>query len=65
MEFKITPKAARINAGLTQDEAAKALGVSTPTLINWETGKRIPRADYVDKMLSLYGVPAELFSMPY
>ena len=33
---KITLKAARVNSGLTQAEAAKEMGVSTVTLGLWE-----------------------------
>ena len=34
--MKITLKAARVNAGLTQTEAAKAIGIGVVTLIKWE-----------------------------
>lgn len=33
---KITLKAARVNAGLTQTELAKKIGKSEATIINWE-----------------------------
>ena len=33
---KITLKAARVNAGLTQDETAHALGKTKQTIVNWE-----------------------------
>ena len=36
--MKITLKSARVNANLTQLEAAKRLGVTRETLSNWETG---------------------------
>lgn len=35
-KFQITLKAARVNAGLTQEELAKTLGISVNTLIQWE-----------------------------
>ena len=38
----ITLKAARVNKGLTQDEAGKLLGVSQYTISNWESGKTYP-----------------------
>ena len=53
---KITLKAARVNAGFTQKEAAKALGISNKTLVNWEKGVSFPKADMVDKICALYGV---------
>lgn len=34
--IQITLKAARVNVGLSQKEAAKALGISQNTLIKWE-----------------------------
>lgn len=34
--MKITMKAARVNAGLTQVEAAKLIGIGASTLIGWE-----------------------------
>lgn len=40
--MEITMKAARINAGYTQKEAAKLLKVSKDTVSNWERGKSYP-----------------------
>ena len=33
--MQITLRAARVNAGLTQDEAAKAMGRTIQTIVNW------------------------------
>ena len=52
----ITMKAARVNAGLTQKDAAKALGISKGTLSGYEAGKVIPKMDIAKKMATLYGV---------
>lgn len=52
----LTLKAARINAGLTQKEAAKALGVTDITLHNWEKGNRIPNTKNVIKIMKLYNI---------
>ena len=38
-ELKITLKAARVNAEMTQDEAAERMGKSKQTIVNWENGK--------------------------
>jgi DNA-binding XRE family transcriptional regulator len=56
MGIKITLAAARVNAGLTQKEAAKALCVSNKTLGAWESGKSSPKAKYVVTLCELYGV---------
>ena len=53
---KITLKAARVNAGLSQKEAAKRLGVSNKTLHSWESGKTFPSADKIDALCALYGI---------
>ena len=38
-EFKISLRAARINAELTQEQAAKLMGRNKQTIVNWESGK--------------------------
>lgn len=54
--LKISLKAARINAGLSQKEAAKLLKVSNKTLQSWESGKTAPGAKYIDAICVLYHV---------
>lgn len=56
---KITLKAARVNADLTQREAAKALKIDVSTLQNYETGKTVPDWEMVKKIESLYSFPAD------
>lgn len=41
--MQITMKAARVNAGLTQQEVAGIMKVSNATIVNWETGKIDPK----------------------
>lgn len=57
--MKITLKAARVNAGLTQTEAAKAIGIGVVTLIKWEkTPDRMPI--YMQKHIAdTYKMPIE------
>ena len=47
-------KALRESAKLTQDEAARLLGVSTVTIQNWEAGARIRTKKLLDNVLTLY-----------
>ena len=54
---KITLKAARVNAGLSQKEAAKRLNISNKTLCNWENNITVPKADKIDAICELYGIP--------
>ena len=58
-KFQISLAAARVNAGLTQEDVAKTLGVSKNTIINGEKGKRIPRATQVQKMCEIYNISEE------
>lgn len=51
----ITPKAARVNAGLNQVEAAKALRINKNTLANYENYKTIPDIETAKRMAELYG----------
>lgn len=54
--MKITLKAARINANLTQVESAKMLGVNKQTVSNWEKGNSFPDAVQIKKLEKLYKV---------
>lgn len=54
--MRITMKAARINANLTQEEMADRLGVTKKTIGSWENGKTKPKLDKVEPICSLLGV---------
>lgn len=54
---KFTLAAARVNAGLSQKEAAKKLGISNKTLCKWENYTSFPSADMIPVICSLYGIP--------
>jgi DNA-binding XRE family transcriptional regulator len=53
---KISLKAARVNAKLSQKEAAKILGISNKTLCSWEKGKTYPDQPMIEKICNLYGL---------
>lgn len=59
MELKITMKAARVNAGMTLRDAAKALGVATATLVSWEQGRTSPTLEKARKLSEIYNFPLE------
>lgn len=63
---KITLKAARVNANLTQHEAAAALGINVATLQNYESGKTVPDWNMVKRIEEVYSFPAEyiIFARP-
>lgn len=62
--MKITLRAARINAGLTNTEAAAKLGISTTTLSNYEMGKYLPKTKTLLKMGEVYGLRVEDLNFP-
>lgn len=53
---KLSIRAARVNIGLSQKEAAARLGVSNKTLGNWEKGITFPPVDKIPVICELYGV---------
>ncbi len=57
--LKINLASARVNSGLTQREAAKELGVSTKTLVNWENGRSFPTMAKIESICNLYGVSVD------
>ena len=54
--LKITIRAARVNVGLSQKEAAVRLGVCNKTLSSWENCGTFPPADKISALCELYGV---------
>lgn len=60
--IKFTLEAARVNAGLTQGEAAKELGIHIATLVNYEKGRTSPKHTVAMKMVELYGIPLDMLN---
>ncbi len=64
--MKVSLKAARVNAGMTQAEAARAIKVNPSTLGNWEKGRSSPPADKAKQLCDLYGATiADIFFEPH
>jgi transcriptional regulator with XRE-family HTH domain len=57
--LRISLKAARINAELSQREAARCLGISISTLQNYESGKTVPDWNMVGKISDLYDLSSD------
>lgn len=54
----IDPKAlrqARLNFGLSRQQAAEAIGVEPKTIAAWEQGDKIPRGRHLVWLAGLYG----------
>lgn len=54
--MKLTLKSARVNCGLTQQEAAEKIGVSRTTLQSWETYKSYPTVAQLPRIEAAYNV---------
>lgn len=54
--MKITLAAARVNAGLSQREAAEKIGVTRNTVQNWESYKTSPDANAILRICEAYDV---------
>ena len=54
MVKKLTLYEMRKESGLGTTEIAHTIGVSYPTLLNWEKGRSIPDAISLRKLLELY-----------
>jgi DNA-binding XRE family transcriptional regulator len=59
---KLTLKALRVNAGLSQKEAAKLIGVSNQTLCAYENGRAFPKQPVIEKMCEVYGVTYDVIN---
>lgn len=60
-------KVARERAGLSQETAAKEIGLSGTskgTMSAWESGARDPKVRYLNALARLYGVPVSEFMDP-
>lgn len=61
--MKISLKAARVNANLTQEEVAEKLGVSKHTVINWENGKVRPKKYMLILLSQFYNIDIDYFNV--
>ena len=51
-KIQVSLAAARVNAGLTQQDVADKMNISKQTIVNWENGRVIPKLAQFE-MLSL------------
>ncbi|PGV57491.1 transcriptional regulator [Bacillus cereus] len=62
--FQITLKAARVNAGLRQDEAAGILDITGKTLRNYEQGITAIPGHILQKASIVYKIPSDYIRLP-
>jgi len=61
-DFKISMRAARVNANKTQAELAEALHVGKQTIVSWESGKTSPTVEMARRYCAFCNVPFERVS---
>lgn len=57
--LQISLAAARVNANLTQEEAAKRMKIGKRTIINWEKGTVTPSFADVNLLSKIYNIPID------
>ena len=62
--FRISMAAARVNAGLTQEDVARIMKISKATIINWEKGRIIPKPAQFKMYCEVVGIDEDLISLP-
>lgn len=58
-KLQITLAAARVNAGLTQDDVARELRVGKQTIVNWEKGISEPKISQGRHLEKLFKIPMD------
>ena len=62
--IQISLAAARVNAGLTQADVAKALKVGKQTIVSWEKGRSEPKMSQSRELSLLYRIPLDYIFLP-
>lgn len=57
--MQISLAAARVNAGLSQDDVARALHIGKQTIVNWEKGLSEPKVSQGRALSELYKMPLD------
>ncbi len=63
-KLQISLAAARVNAGMTQEEVAKVMKISKTTIVNWEKGRVVPGIPEMEMMSRLYNIPQDYIFLP-
>lgn len=63
-DFRISLKAARVNANVSQKTAAEALGINPATLRGYEDGRYSIKAEALIKLCDLYHISRDRIFLP-
>lgn len=56
-DIQISLAAARVNANMTQRQAAEAIGVDKTTIVSWEKGRTYPNSILLHRLSDIYQIP--------
>lgn len=62
--LQINLAAARVNAGMTQEDVAREMHISKQTIVNWEKGKVLPRFAQLEMLCKIYGISSDYIFLP-
>lgn len=63
-KLQISLAAARVNAGMTQEDVARKMHISKNTVLNWEKGKISPGIPEIEMLCKLYNIPKDNIFLP-
>lgn len=63
-KIQVSLAAARVNAGLTQQDVANKMNISKQTIVNWENGRVIPKLAQFEMLSRLYNMPKDNIFLP-
>ncbi|WP_440285090.1 helix-turn-helix transcriptional regulator [Eshraghiella crossota] len=63
-KLQISLAAARVNAGMTQEDVSKSMKISKNTLVNWEKGLSEPTITQGRKLSEIYNIPLDNIFLP-
>ena len=63
-KLQISLAAARVNAGLTQEDVAQEMQISKQTVVNWEKGRVKPKLAQLEMMCRLYSIGLDNIFLP-
>ena len=63
-KIQISLAAARVNAGMTQEEVAKHMAVGKQTIVSWEKGTSEPKISQAKELSKLYDMPLDYIFLP-
>lgn len=63
-KLQISLAAARVNAGMTQEDVARKIHISKQTIVSWEKGNSEPSISQARELSKLYNMPLEYIFLP-